>query len=76
MRFATLSLEKYGHFEDRVLEFRAGASDLHLIYGANEAGKSTSMAAVRDLLFGIPMRSPYNFRFDYPARSVSSEQWA
>lgn len=72
MRFAKLSLEKYGHFEDRVLEFRSGASDLHLIYGANEAGKSTSMAAVTDLLFGIPMRSPYNFRFDYPLLRIGA----
>lgn len=72
MRFAKLSLEKYGHFEDRVLEFRSGACDLHLIYGANEAGKSTSMAAVTDLLFGIPVRSPYNFRFDYPLLRIGA----
>ncbi len=72
MRFAKLSLEKYGHFEDRVIEFRSSASDLHLIYGANEAGKSTSMAAVTDLLFGIPMRSPYNFRFDYPLLRIGA----
>lgn len=72
MRFAKLSLEKYGHFEDRILEFRSGPSDLHLIYGANEAGKSTSMDAVTDLLFGIPMRSPYNFRFDYPLLRIGA----
>jgi uncharacterized protein YhaN len=72
MRFAKLSLEKYGHFEDRVLEFRSGVADFHLIYGANEAGKSTSMAAVTDLLFGIPMRSPYNFRFDYPLLRIGA----
>lgn len=72
MRFAKLNLEKYGHFEDRVLEFRSGSTDLHLIYGANEAGKSTSMAAVTDLLFGIPMRSPYNFRFDYPLLRIGA----
>lgn len=72
MRVAKLYLEKYGHFEDRTLEFRSGAFDLHLIYGANEAGKSTSMAAVTDLLFGIPMRSPYNFRFDYPLLRIGA----
>lgn len=72
MRFAQLNLEKYGRFEDRILEFRSGTSDLHLIYGANEAGKSTSMAAVTDLLFGIPLRSPYNFRFDYPLLRIGA----
>lgn len=65
MRFACLTFERYGHFEDCELSFRSGAPDLHVVYGANEAGKSTSMAAVSDLLFGFPGRSPYNFLYDY-----------
>lgn len=65
MRFASLSLERYGHFEDRAFSFRAGVPDLHVIYGANEAGKTTLMNAVSDLLFGFPARSPYNFIYDY-----------
>lgn len=65
MRFASLFLERYGHFEDCELSFRTGVPDLHIIYGANEAGKTTSMAAVSDLLFGFPTRSPYNFVYDY-----------
>lgn len=65
MRFAGLSLERYGHFEGCELSFRTGAPDLHIIYGANEAGKTMSMAAVSDLLFGFPPRSSYNFIFDY-----------
>lgn len=65
MRFAELHLERYGHFEDRRLPFRAGTPDFHMVYGANEAGKSTTLSAVSDLLFGFPQRSPFNFRFDY-----------
>jgi uncharacterized protein YhaN len=65
MRFAELTLERYGRFEDCKLVFRPGEPDLHVIYGANEAGKSTTLSAVSDLLFGFPPRSPYNFRFDY-----------
>ncbi|MBP2230413.1 uncharacterized protein YhaN [Azospirillum agricola] len=65
MRFAELHLERYGHFEDCRLPFQAGAPDFHMVYGANEAGKSTTLSAVSDLLFGFPMRSPFNFRFDY-----------
>lgn len=72
MRFASLSLERYGHFEDCELSFRAGAPDLHIIYGANEAGKTTSMAAVSDLLFGFPTRSPYNFIYDYALLRVGA----
>ncbi|KZB93605.1 chromosome segregation protein SMC [Sphingomonas melonis TY] len=64
MRFASLMLERYGRFEGCELTFRAGAPDLHVIYGANEAGKSTSLAAVSDLLFGFPTRARYNFMFD------------
>ena len=72
MRFASLALERYGHFEGCDLTFRPGAPDLHVVYGANEAGKTTSMAAVSDLLFGFPTRSPYNFRYDYSLLRVGA----
>lgn len=72
MRFASLALERYGHFEGCELSFRPGAPDLHVVYGANEAGKTTSMAAVSDLLFGFPTRSPYNFRYDYSLLRVGA----
>lgn len=72
MRFASLALERYGHFEDCNLHFRTGTPDLHVIYGANEAGKTTSMAAVSDLLFGFPTRSPYNFVYDYSLLRVGA----
>lgn len=72
MRFAKLSLERYGRFEDCSLDFRHGSPDLHIVYGANEAGKTTSMAAVSDLLFGFGTTSPYNFRFDYSLLRVGA----
>lgn len=72
MRFAELHLERYGHFEDCRLPFQAGATDFHMVYGANEAGKSTTLSAVSDLLFGFPMRSPFNFRFDYALLRVGA----
>ena len=72
MRFASLSLERYGRFENCELSFRTGSPDLHVIYGANEAGKTTSLAAVSDLLFGFQTRSPYNFLFDYSLLRVGA----
>jgi uncharacterized protein YhaN len=72
MRFSRLSLERYGHFKDCELIFRSGSPDLHIIYGANEAGKTTSLAAVSDLLFGFPQRSPYNFVYDYSLLRVGA----
>ncbi|KHA63120.1 AAA family ATPase, partial [Sphingomonas sp. Ant20] len=73
MRIRRLSLERFGRFEGCELAFRSGTPDLHVIYGPNEAGKTTSMAAVSDLLFGFEARSRYNFRFDYPLLRIGAE---
>lgn len=64
MRFSELQLLRYGRFEDCRLAFPDQPTDLHVIFGPNEAGKSTTMSAVGDLLFGFPHISPYDFRFD------------
>ena len=56
MRLLDLDLERFGPFTDKRLVFRPDAR-LHIVLGANEAGKSCSLAAVTDLLFGIE-RSP------------------
>lgn len=64
MRFAELQLIRYGRFEDCSLRFAPGDSDLQLILGPNEAGKSTTLAAVSDLLFGFGTRTRFAFRFD------------
>ena len=64
MRLNRLDLMKYGHFEDCRLDFPAAPVDFHLILGSNEAGKSTTLAAVTDFLFGFEKSTPYAFRFD------------
>ena len=65
MRVCRLDLLSYGHFSNRSLEFPEGSHDLHIIVGANEAGKSTSRNALEDALFGIPQRSTFGFRHGY-----------
>jgi uncharacterized protein YhaN len=68
MRLRRLDLIRYGHFTDFTIDFGARREteiDLHIIYGPNEAGKSTSFEGFLDLLFGIPNRSRYNFLHDY-----------
>ena len=72
MRIAKLSLDRFGHFSDTTLEFPSDTGDIHVIYGPNEAGKSTVMSAIEDLLFGIPQQSPYNFRYDYQDMRIAS----
>lgn len=64
MRLRSLDLTRFGHFTDRTLDFGPanGSSDFHIIYGPNEAGKTTTMEAVLRLFYGFPHREPYAFR--------------
>jgi uncharacterized protein YhaN len=64
MRFSELHLIRYGRFDGCRLVFPRAASDLHVVYGPNEAGKSTTMSAVADLLFGFPHAAAHDFQFD------------
>ena len=63
MRIDRLDLISYGHFTDQSLNLSEGDSGLHLIYGDNEAGKSTSLRALIAWLFGIPARTKDNYLY-------------
>jgi uncharacterized protein YhaN len=65
MRFEELHLERFGHFDGLRLDLSGEDVLLHLVYGPNEAGKSTALTAICDLLFGIPERTSFNFRHEY-----------
>lgn len=55
MRFRSLRLTAYGALTDTVLDFgERPASDIHIVLGLNEAGKSTMLRAIHALLFGFP----------------------
>jgi len=59
MRLARLDLRAFGPFTGVSLDFSAGApGGLHVIYGPNEAGKSSALRAVRDLLYGFEHKTP------------------
>ena len=60
MRLQRLDLLRYGHFADVSLDFPGGPG-LHVVLGANEAGKSTALAAVADALFGFGHRTDFDF---------------
>jgi uncharacterized protein YhaN len=55
------------------LQFPALPGDLHVVYGANEAGKSSLLRAIRDLLFGIHGQSSDNFLHDYGDLRIKGE---
>ncbi|NGM23575.1 AAA family ATPase [Roseomonas stagni] len=60
MRLLTLDLLRYGHLTDVRLDFPEHAA-LHVVLGANEAGKSTALSAIGDALYGFPHNSAHAF---------------
>ena len=72
MRFNRLDILRYGALTDRSLVFRPDAR-LHIIYGPNEAGKSSALAAISDLMFGFPTAAEYSFLHDANTLRVGAE---
>jgi uncharacterized protein YhaN len=75
MRIAGLHLLAYGHFTGCSLHFGQGPDlssgvapnpppGLHVVYGHNEAGKSTTLRALSSVLFGYPHQVIDGFRHD------------
>lgn len=63
MRLEKLNLDFFGHFTGKSFDFgvKSGASDFHVIYGPNEAGKTTTMEAFLRLLYGFHHQDRYDF---------------
>jgi uncharacterized protein YhaN len=73
MRLRRLDLARYGRFTDQTIDFGErvdGEPDLHIVYGPNEAGKSTAFTGFLDLLFGIEMQSRYGFLHPYATMRI------
>lgn len=51
------------------------ASDFHIVYGDNEAGKSTTLSAIVELLFGMPVRSTWNFVHANEVLEIGARLW-
>jgi uncharacterized protein YhaN len=72
MRVARLDLARYGCFTDQVVELPAHARDFHIVVGPNEAGKSTTRAALSDVLFGVTGNSRYTFLHDNKSMRIGA----
>jgi uncharacterized protein YhaN len=70
VQFAELSLERYGVYPRLSVAF--ASPGLNVVYGPNEAGKSTCLAAISDFLFGIPNTSSHGQRFGYDAMRIGA----
>lgn len=73
MKIAELHLIAFGPFTDCRIDLSAGNHGLHIIYGPNEAGKSSSLRAVTDFLYGFPGRTPDDFLHSYKNLRVGAQ---
>jgi uncharacterized protein YhaN len=58
VRIDCIDLIRYGHFVNGEIGFPLTKPDYYLIYGDNEAGKSTLLRGISALFFGVPTRTP------------------
>lgn len=65
MRLQELWLKAFGPFTDRRLDLSGGEQGLHLVFGPNEAGKSSALRALRALLYGFPKQTGDDFLHPY-----------
>jgi uncharacterized protein YhaN len=65
MKILNLHLMAFGPFTDLDLDFTRDHSAMQVVYGPNEAGKSSALRALTGWLFGIEHNSPDNFIHDY-----------
>lgn len=57
MKILQLNLLAFGPFTDTPIDLSEGKEGFHLVFGPNEAGKSSALRALRQMVFGIPERS-------------------
>lgn len=71
MRLTELSLEKYGGCASREMVIPDTAG-LTVVFGANEAGKSTCLEAISDFLFTIPKNTQRGNLFGYDGMRIGA----
>lgn len=54
MKILRLDLTAFGPFTQSHIDLAGGDYGFHLVYGPNEAGKSSSLRAITNLLYGFP----------------------
>lgn len=70
MKILRVNLIAFGPFTETLLDLTNGEAGLHIIYGRNEAGKSSALRALRQMLYGIPDRSSDDFLHPYSKMRV------
>lgn len=65
MKFADIRFKNIGPFKDTTLDFSMGKLGLHIVYGSNEAGKSSALKYIDWFLFGVPQQNDDDFKYDF-----------
>lgn len=71
MKIRRLYLKAFGPFTERWLDFSDNMG-MTIIYGKNEAGKTSTLRALHSFLFGIDHNSPDRFVHEYPQLRVGA----
>ena len=72
MKILRLDLRAFGPFEGVCLDFARGRAGLHIVYGPNEAGKSSALRALKQFFYGIPHNSSDNFLHDHKKLRIAA----
>jgi exonuclease SbcC len=70
VKLSKLYLKAFGPYTERLIDFDAAGGSLHIVYGPNEAGKSSLLRAIRALLYGILERTQDNFLHDHSSLRI------
>src|SRR5271166_4860002 len=71
MRLTELSLKKYGCYPERTVAIPEGPG-LTIVYGPNEAGKSTCLEAIGDFMFGVPGQTTRGEVYGYASMRIGA----
>ena len=72
MKINTLELNAYGPFTDKILDFSNPNPGLHIIFGPNEAGKTTALRGLVGLLYGFGHKIDDDWQHDYRSLCVGA----
>ena len=70
MKLLELQLTAFGPFSGQTLDLSVGNPGLHVVFGPNEAGKSSALRALHAALYGIPGQTSDAFLHPYDALRI------
>ena len=70
MKILELTLTAFGPFSGQTFDLSAGNPGLHVVFGPNEAGKSSALRALHAALYGIPGQTSDAFLHPYNALRI------